>query len=214
MRNKFYKGEIWHIFNKSIANFGIFNDLNNSHKFVDTFSYYNNKLLIKSFSQFLRTNSKYKSPNIIYLKDDSYCKVLSYCIMPDHYHFLLKILEDSSLSKFINNVENSFTRYFNIKFDRKGPLWQSAFKSVEIGSNEQLLHVSRYIHLNPTTSNLVDKPEDWKFSSYRDFITDKRILKKFMKEISIDNIKSYKQFVENNIEYQRELKRIKKLTLE
>ncbi|MFA6532433.1 MAG: transposase [Patescibacteria group bacterium] len=214
MRNKFYQGEIWHIFNKSIANFGIFSDLNNSYRFINTFSYYNNKSTLESFSKFLGKNSKYKNEKIIYPKDNSLCKILSYCIMPDHYHFLLKVLEDSSLSQFINNVENSFTRYFNIKFDRKGPLWQSAFKSVEIGSNTQLLHVSRYIHLNPTTSQLVDKPEDWIFSSYKDFITDKNLLNDFTKEISIDDVGDYKQFIENNIEYQRELKRIRKLILE
>ena len=214
MRNKFYQEEIWHVFNKSIANFGIFNDLNNSQRFIDTFSYYNNKLVLESFSKFLRKNSKYKIKNIIYPKSNSFCKILSYCIMPDHYHFLLKILEDNSLSQFINNVENSYTRYFNIKFNRKGPLWQSAFKSVEVGSNEQLLHVSRYIHLNPTTNNLVDKPEDWIFSSYNDFISDEKVLKTQINEISIDDTKFYKRFVENNIEYQRELKQIKKLILE
>jgi len=134
--------------------------------------------------------------------------------MPDHYHFLLKIIKDNSFSKFIGDVENSFTRYFNIKFDRKGPLWQNSFKAVEIRSNEQLLHVSRYIHLNPTTSRLVERPEDWIFSSYKDFITDKKLLNDFMKEISINDITDYKKFVENNIEYQRDLKRIKKFLFE
>jgi len=134
--------------------------------------------------------------------------------MPDHYHFLLKIIKDGSFSKFIGDVENSFTRYFNIKFDRKGPLWQNSFKAVEIRSNEQLLHVSRYIHLNPTTSRLVERPEDWIFSSYKDFITDKKLLNDFMKEISINDITDYKKFVENNIEYQRDLKRIKKFLFE
>lgn len=160
MRNKFHEGEIYHIFNKSISNYGIFKDLNNSHRFLNTFFYYNNKQTKKSFSLYLRKNSKNERKNIIYPVDNSFCKILSYCIMPDHYHFLIKILEDDLLSKLINNVENSFTRYFNIKFNRKGPLWQNPFKSVEIRSNEQLLHVSRYIHLNPTTNNLVDRPED------------------------------------------------------
>lgn len=214
MRNKFYEGEFWHIFNKSIANFGIFSDFNNSYRFTNTFSYYNNKLILESYSKALKKTSKLINERIIYPKTNSICKILSYCIMPDHYHFLLKILEDNSLSQLINNIENSFTRYFNIKFNRKGPLWQSAFKSVEIKSNTQLLHVSRYIHLNPTTNRLVNTPEDWLLSSYKDFVSDKNLLNSFMKEISIDNIGDYKKFVENNIEYQRELKHIKKLILE
>lgn len=212
-KDKFAEGEIYHIFNKSISNYGIFKDFNNSQRFINVVEYYNSHLITKSFSQFI-IRKKYNYQNIIYPKDFTYIKILSYCIMPDHYHFLLKILTDNSLSRLINTVEDSFTRYFNIKFNRKGPLWQNSFKSVEIRSDEQLLHVSRYIHLNPTSSNLVDRPEDWIYSSYRDFISDEKILIKLIKEISIDNIESYKQFVENNIKYQRELKYIKKLIFE
>ena len=197
-KDKFIEGEIYHVFNKSISNYGIFKDLNNSQRFLDVFEYYNNSLMTKSFSQFTK-RKKFDYKNIIYPINNSFCKILSYCVMPDHYHFLLKILKDNLFSKFIGNVENSFSRYFNIKFDRKGPLWQSAFKSVEIRSNEQLLHVSRYIHLNPTTNNLVNKPEDWIFSSYKDFIFDEKVLKTYIKEISIDDSKSYKRFVENNM---------------
>jgi len=214
MRNKHYQDEIWHIFNKSIAKYGIFNDLKNAQRFIKIFGYYNNKLILKSYSHCLRDNPDYKVGNILYPSNDAYVKILSYCIMPDHYHFLIKILEEKTLSKLINNIENSYTRYFNIKFERKGPLWQSAFKSIQIKSNEQLLHVSRYIHLNPTSSNLVKRPEDWLFSSYKDFISNERILKEYMKEISIRSIKKYKKFVNNNKDYQRRLKLIKKLILE
>ena len=212
-KDKFIEGEIYHVFNKSISNYGIFKDLNNSQRFLNITEYYNDRLVTKSFSQFTK-RKKFKYQNIIYPLNNSYCKILSYCIMPDHYHFLVKILENDSFSKFMSNIENSFTRYFNIKFNRKGPLWQNSFKSVEIRSNEQLLHVSRYIHLNPTTSNLVDRPEDWIFSSYKDFITDKNILNNHMKEISINEAFDYKQFIENNIDYQRNLKYIKKQMLD
>jgi putative transposase len=212
-KDRFIEGEIYHVFNKSISNYNIFKDLNNTQRFLNAFEYYNNNPMRYSFSNFTQKN-KFNYKNIIYPVENSKCKILSYCIMPDHYHFLLKIMKSNSFSKFLGDVENSFTRYFNIRFDRRGPLWQNSFKAVEIRSNEQLLHVSRYIHLNPTTSRLVDKPEDWIFSSYKDFITNKNLLNDFMKEISINDITDYKKFVENNIEYQRELKNIKKLLFE
>ena len=63
--------------------------------------------------------------------------------------------------------------------------------------------LARYIHLNPTTNRLVDRTGGLDFSSYKDFITDKKLLNNFMKEISIDDIDDYRQFVENNIEYQK-----------
>jgi len=134
--------------------------------------------------------------------------------MPDHYHLLIKILRYNCLSKYISDIENSFTRYFNLKFSRKGPLWQSTFKAVRIKTNYQLLHTSRYIHLNPTTSNLVIKPEDWQFSSYHKFIKNEKVLQNVVTEISIDKPLLYKKFVEDQIDYQRKLRLIKKMILE
>ena len=82
-----------------------------------------------------------------------------------------------------------------------------------ITSNEQLLHTTRYVHLNPTTSQLIDKPENWEFSSYRNIITTDMYLKKIT-EISIHNKNKYRKFVEDNKDYQQKLKKIKKLILE
>ncbi|MEK7597795.1 MAG: transposase [Patescibacteria group bacterium] len=212
MKNKFYNGCFYHIFNKSIANFGIFSKPNNALRFIDGLDYYNSIKTKMSLSVYLRKNSL--DTNFLLPKEDSVAKIISYCIMPDHYHLLVKIIHMEKFSKYINNAEASFSRYFNIKTNRKGPLWQSRFKSVYIESNEHLLHVSRYIHLNPTTKYLVDNPEDWNLSSYKYFISDQKYLKEYVKEISIDSCIDYKKFVENNKDYQRELKHIRKLMLD
>ncbi len=212
-REKFIKKEIYHVFNKSIAGYGIFKDLTNANRFLKVIDYYNKINIPYSFSKALQAK-KYKYQNILYPKNSGLIKFISYCIMPDHYHFLIKILRDNCLGKFINDIENSYTRYFNIKFERKGPLWQSRFKAVHITTNEQLIHVSRYIHLNPITAGLVEKPEDWIFSSYRDFISDKKILKEIMLEISIKSILHYKKFVGDQIDFQKRLAFIKKFLLD
>lgn len=210
---KFIEGSFFHIFNKSIANYGIFKDENNNLQFLKILEYYNNVSVKTSFSDYLNKKGNYQYNNLLFPKENPVVKFFSYCQMPDHYHLLLKIIS-GNLSNYIGRVENSYTRFFNLRFKRKGPLWQSQFKAVKIKSNEQLLHVLRYINLNPTTNGLVDCPEDWKFSSYKDLITDKKILKEYLKEISIDNIKKFKQFVEDQKDYQQKLKSIKKLVLE
>lgn len=206
---KIFEGDIIHIFNKSIANYGIFNSLDNVNRFIQILDYYNNLDVKVNLASYLKNNSDY-FPQLLNNKEKPLVKFLAYCIMPDHYHLLVKILKENYLSKYINNIENSYTRFFNIKFKRKGPLWQSRFKMVKIKSNEQLLHVSRYIHLNPTTSNLVQKPEEWNFSSYKYYLNEK-ILNKYLVEISIKSVFDYKKFCEDNIDYQRKLKLIKKL---
>ncbi len=212
MKNKFYDDCFYHVFNKSIANFGIFSKSENGLRFINTLDYYNNLKAKLSLSVYLRKNSL--NINLLIPNYNSLAKIISYCIMPDHYHLLVKIINSSRFSQYISNVENSFSRYFNIKNNRKGPLWQSRFKSVIIESNEHLLHVSRYIHLNPTTSYLVDNPEDWNLSSYKDFISNEKYLKEYIKEISINSCLDYKKFVENNKDYQRKLKHIKKLMID
>ncbi len=211
--NNFKQGYIYHIFNKSIANFEIFID-STSQRFIYCLDYYNKKQVWTSYSNYIAKYKTYKYINILFSRDNCLVKYLSYCIMPDHYHILIKVLEEKSISKYMSDVENSFTRYFNLKFHRKGPLWQSRFKSVLIKSDEQLLHVTRYIHLNPTTSCLVKKPEDWLFSSYKDYIFNHQLLKNHIHEISISNPVAYQKFTENNVNYQRKLKIIKRLLLD
>lgn len=178
MKRKIFKaGDFYHIFNKSIANFNIFRDKKAYLRFIQALSYYNNFFSPKlNLGKFLELEKEY-NPILFFSQNNAIIKFISYCLMPDHYHLLIKILKEDVFSKYISNVENSFTRYFNLRFNRKGPLWQGRFKAVRIKNNEQLLHVSRYIHLNPTNNNLVQKPEDWLFSSYKIIISNDYFLK-------------------------------------
>ena len=207
----FSEGDFFHVFNKSIAGFQIFKDAFNIKRFINTLEYYNQNPSPKlNLSRFMRANKDHTFSGILHNQNTIYIKILAYCIMPDHYHLLVKIKKERYFSHFMSVIENSFSRYFNVKFNRKGPLWQSRFKAVLIESNEELLHVSRYIHLNPVTSYYVDKPEEWEWSSYRTYLKN---MEQFQ-EISISNSTAYKNFVDNNIDYQRQLKEIKRHLLD
>lgn len=214
MKNKIviYKNIYLHVFNKSIAGYQIFRYKNNATRFLLTLEYYNCLTNQTSFSWYLKKN-KFNSSGILTNKKENIINVIAYCLMPDHYHFLVKVKIKELFISLFSKIENSYTRFFNEKNKRRGPLWQSRFKKVIIESNEQLLHTIRYIHLNPVTDKLVNKPEEWEFSSYRSYITDKNILEN-KKEISIRTIKTFKKFTENQIDYQRKLKSIKKIALE
>lgn len=213
MIKKFNQGALFHVFNKSIAGYGIFKDPQNCRRYICTLDYYNNLYIKEKYSNAVKSN-RYNYKNILYIKDNQKLKIICFSIMPTHYHLVIKVNKDNVLSKYIGDVENSYTRFFNQKFERKGPLWQSRFKSVTIKTEEQLLHVTRYIHLNAVTSRLVNFPEDWEFSSYKDYINNKKILKEILTEISITELNQYKKFVENNIDYQRKLHLIKKQIVE
>ena len=84
--------------------------------------------------------------------------------MPNHFHFLVKPAKNGGLPRFISDITNSYTKYFNIKNKRLGNLFQGTFKAKEVTSEASLLQVSRYIHLNP------ENPDTYPYSSYRDWL--------------------------------------------
>jgi putative transposase len=113
----------------------------------------------------------------------------------------------------MNNLESSYSHYYNKLNNRRGPLWQSRFRSSLIENDETLLHVHRYIHLNPTTAGIVKKPDDWPWSSYDYYTTDNDVFLEH-KELSINSNSTYKKFVENQINYQKTIKGIRRKLLE
>jgi len=80
--------------------------------------------------------------------------------MPNHFHFLLKQAQDDGIAKFMSNFQNSYTKFFNTRNGRDGALFPDQFKAVRIETEDQLLHVHRYIHLNPYTSYVVSEIKD------------------------------------------------------
>ncbi len=97
-------------------------------------------------------------------------KIISYCFMSNHFHFLLKVHQPNGITQFISNISNSYTRYFNIKNERIGVLLQGTFKAKKIPTEESTIEVTRYIHLNPVDwtkkSNIIIRPQDYPYSSY------------------------------------------------
>lgn len=77
-------------------------------------------------------------------------KIISYCLMPNHFHFLIQQLAPNAISQFFSNLCNSHSRYFNIKYETVGHLYQGRFKAKRVDKDEYLIYLSAYIHLNPT----------------------------------------------------------------
>ncbi len=208
----FFSGEIWHIFNRSIAGFKIFVRKKFALRFIRSLVFYNigGK---ESFSKSIRKKS-FSLPGILVPAREAVVKFIAYCVMPDHYHLMIKVQDADKVSKFISDVENSFTRFFNLKMRRKGPLWEGRFKAVKVEDDIYFSHLTRYIHLNPVSDGLVERPEDWEFSSYRDYIENPKVLKKYITEIEIDSPERYKRFVHDRLKYQKYLKEIRRLLRE
>lgn len=145
--------------------------------------------------------------------------ILGFCLMPNHFHFLLQQKETNGIPRFISNVQNSYAKYLNTKTKRTGSLFQAMFKAVRLETDEQLLHVLRYIHLNPLTSYVIKSfadLEEYPWSSYydytgkhqRSFVTADQVL------VSFKSKNSFRTFTFDQLEYQRKLDQINHLLLD
>ncbi len=124
--------------------------------------------------------------------------ILAYCLMPNHYHLLVQLLTDNFSESIMQPFSLSYTKAINKQQRRVGPLFQGRIQSAWIDSTSYLLHLSRYIHLNPVRANLVETPADWVYSSYRDYIGMRigKIPHKEMIMSSFQGPESYQEFVE------------------
>lgn len=182
----------------------IFKNSYNLQRFLKTMLYYKILGPKPRFSLFTPTNSLLNGNKQI-------VEIVCYCFMPNHFHLLVKQLIDGGITEFVSKLSNSYTKYFNIKHKRVGPLMQGEFKSVLVESNEQLLHLSRYIHLNPSVSGLVDNLEEYAWSSYLEYIGS-NTQEVCSKNIILDQFKSpkdYRQFILDQESYGTELEIIK-----
>lgn len=96
-----------------------------------------------------------------------------YVLMNNHYHLIVET-PDANLSRAMHYINGSFTTYINIKRKRSGHLFQGRYKSIIVDKDNYLLELSRYIHLNPVRAKMVEKPEDYYYSSYSSYISRKK----------------------------------------
>ena len=218
-RTTFATGQVYHVLNRSIASIPIFKTLKDHQRIIESIDYYRFLSPGYSFSHFkLLSKEEQKKHYQKIQSQKQLIEIYSYCIMPNHFHFLVKQKESGGISKFMRKIQNSYAKYFNVKNKRSGALFQSMFKAVLIETDEQLMHVSRYIHLNPSSSHLIeiDDLKKYKWSSFPDyfgktihqFLIPKPILMLFSSK------RNYEKFVFDQAEYQQRLQEIKHLTLE
>ena len=210
--------EIYHIYNRSIALQPIFKTNSDYYRFSNLVDYYRFINQPVRFSHLNRLPKDEKESLIKRMHKDKELnlEIYAFAFMPTHYHFLAKQLNDKGISDFIRLLQNSYAKYFNLKSNRNGSLFQHMFRIKRIQSEEQLLHIARYIHLNPLTNYVLkDEKElsDFQWTSFTDYITSKR--RPFVNTTFIGNhyksMETFGKFTLDQLNYQRELEQIKHL---
>ncbi len=168
-------GMFYHIYNRGVDKMPIFIDIKSYVRAIGTMNYYAHRNIKMKYSDYCKLSDNKKQEILDHHKRMSEYDVdiVCYCFMPNHYHLLLKQRIDGGISRHISRFTNSYTKYFNTRKRRIGPLFQGVFSNKLISTEEQLLYVSRYIHRNPYVAGNVKDIGNmimYPFSSMQNYI--------------------------------------------
>jgi len=107
------------------------------------------------------------------LKDENKIDIFHYCLMNTHIHIILNLNPDSTLSKFMKQLNLTYFHYYRKKYGYSGHFWQDRFRSNIIDMDSYLLQCGKYIELNPVRAGIVNHPEEYLFSSYNYYANSK-----------------------------------------
>ena len=199
----FSSGEIYHVYNRGVEKRNVFkNDLDRIRFIHDLFefndqspalnvNYYFNHKSMEVEPQYIKAERKPRKLLV---------EILSFCLMPNHYHMLLRQKLDGGIVDFMQKLGTGYTMYFNQKYDRVGSLFQGRFKAILVKDDAHLLHLPFYIHLNPLDlitpewrerkignyKKAIDFLESYRWSSHLDYLGKKNFPSVTQREVLLE----------------------------
>ncbi len=208
-KHAFVNDEIYHIYNRGVDKRSIFMDRDDLDRFLTSLSIFNTADPVGSLYEHL-FNVRFGRWTT---KSDRLVNIICYCLNPNHFHLLLQQKIDGGLSEFMKRL-GGYTRYFNMRHQRSGVLFQSRFKSVHVDSNEYLLHLSAYINLNDRIHRFGGRTTKSSWSEYttreKKFKKDQSICSKDIILRQFKNISEYRNFAEDAFSFICEKKQLAK----
>jgi len=220
LQRNFKPNTYHHIFNRGCFKQKIFRKKDDYFTFLDILKYYLRYPKLSSLSKLSKTKlEKAKSKKI-----PKPYKLLAYCLMPNHFHLLLFQKEPSpTLSNLLRKVSIAYSMYFQHQYQHSGALFQGRFKSVKVLNGEQLLYLTKYIHLNPSKKTEGSVLSDYPYSSLADYLKLNKTIKDWLDSQTIlktffpnspNPQKKYRSFIANIKDEPKLEKLLKDTTLE
>jgi len=126
----------------------------------------------------------------------------AYCLMPNHYHFLMRCDADRGVGLFIQRLFNGYSQAFNRRNNRSGTLFEGRSKSIMVTDERYVMRLCGYIHLNPVVAGLVSAPEKWPYSNYQEWIAERAgsLIDREFISMYFHGPDEYKAFIESSVD--------------
>ncbi len=203
----FVPGEYYHILNRGVRKQELFIDIRDYIRFLFLILYFQSP---ESFINIGRFVSYFVKHRVFNISTDEYNKIIkkrevnlhAFCIMPNHFHLLLSENIERGISRYLQRVQDSYGKYFNTRYSKSGHVFEGPFRAVYIENNEQLLHLSAYIHRNPIElKDVRNNYKNYLWSSYVDYVSGSRWRQCLVHELitgQFNTTDKYSTFVETN----------------
>ncbi|HBC72234.1 hypothetical protein A2379_02825 [Candidatus Amesbacteria bacterium RIFOXYB1_FULL_47_13] len=205
----------YHIYNRGIDGRQVFTSSGDYDKFIWVLKTYLGEFKIKQDPRF-KTDRPYISRHKQRMNlHDKVC-LAAYCLMPNHFHLLVQPESAGRVTYLMRRAMTNYGMYFNQKYQRRGTLWEGSYRCVEVWGEERIVHLSRWIHLNPlqqeirrfglVTTVTGARPEEYLYSSYHWYLHTGEIDDWIRPDLVLDIFKgfnqgrwgSYQQFIEDS----------------
>ncbi|KKT78274.1 MAG: putative transposase [Candidatus Giovannonibacteria bacterium GW2011_GWB1_45_9b] len=197
----FISGSFYHIYAHTVSDILLFQDNNDQKRFLNILFLANSESSLPRLDRAHDLNLVWDARDGKLNLGQPLVQIIAFCLMPNHFHFLLGEGKDGNISKFMHKILVSFSKYTNLKYERRGHLFESNFHSKPLEDNNYLLRASCYIHLNPKDiSNWNNQEENYFWSSYADYVKENRWGNLLSRDIIMSQFENdqsaYQKFVE------------------
>lgn len=207
-KNTFVGGEYYHIYNRGVEKRDIFLNDDDRWRFLtllvllqgDTYVPQIGRVVpyVKHLVSDISVNAIERRSIFRDILTNRTVELVGFCLMPNHFHLILHEMNGKGISRFMQRLGDSYTKYFNTKYERSGHLFNGVFQAVHIDNDEYLTYLSAYIHLNPHELTAWRRKEaTYPWSSFQDYVGINRWRTFLNASIVLDqfNVREYKQFV-------------------
>ncbi|MBI2053940.1 MAG: transposase [Candidatus Staskawiczbacteria bacterium] len=240
-KEQFDTGGIYHIIIRALDENLIFKNIDDYFRGVFSIYEFNNLKPVNISVRRRNRKTEKKKEKMIDLgarsvlidKREKIVGVLAFCFMPNHLHLLLKQIKDGGISKFMQKVGGGYGRYFNDKYQRKGHVFQDAFRSIQIENDNQFMATASYIFTNPialiepgwkelgirnhSVDETVEFLENYKWSSYQDCIGIENFPSVTEREFLLEmtgEVEGLKKIIKDWVEHKKDVAKYSELFLE
>lgn len=190
------------MFNRAVNKQTIFRDTRDYARFLFLILYLQSDVKYPQIGRIVKEfvkSSAFDTGDEDYIVKNRSVELVAFCIMPNHFHLILKEVKEGGISEYLQRVLTAYSKYHNLKYEKSGHVFQGPYRFVHIDNDRYLKYLSAYIHRNPIEIlGWRHRELEYPWSSFQDFVNENRWGKLLVPNIVSDEYsggKSYLRFV-------------------